>query len=181
MRRHSVIGLAGLRVAIYARYSSASQRDASIDDQVRRCTEYIVERGGAVDPELVFLDRATSGASLQRAGFERLYGLAKAKRIDAIVTEDASRITRELADAAELFRQLVYLEIPLLGVADGMDTSAKNAKVAFNIKAIVNDVYLDDLRDKTKRGLEGRALAGFSTGGLPYGYRSRAVEQRGQV
>ena len=28
---------------------------------------------------------------------------------------------------------------------------------------LVADMYLDDLRDKTLRGLEGRALAGFAT------------------
>lgn len=181
MRMRSHPGLEGLRVAVYARYSSANQREASIDDQVRRCTRFIEERGGTVDSELVFSDRATSGASLQRAGFERLFALAKAKLIDVIVTEDASRISRELADAATLFRELTYLEIPLLGVADGMDTSAKNAKLTYGVKALVNDVYLDDLRDKTKRGLEGRALAGFSTGGLPYGYRTRPVEQGGRT
>ena len=36
----------------------------------------------------------------------------------------------------------------------------------------MSDMYLDDLRDKTLRGLVGRANAGMLTGGLPYGYRS---------
>jgi DNA invertase Pin-like site-specific DNA recombinase len=60
----------------------------------------------------------------------------------------------------------------LVGVADGVDTSGKEAKVTFTVKSLLSDMYLDELSDKTRRGLEGRALAGFSTGGRPLGYRS---------
>lgn len=167
--------LNGLRVAVYARYSSDSQREASIEDQVRRCREYIERDGGRLDPDLVFADHAFSGASLQRPAFEKLMGLvnARPRAVDAIVTEDLSRVTRDFADAAKIFKQLQFLSVPLLGVADGIDTSARSAKLAFTVKSLLADMYLDELRDKTLRGLEGRALAGFSTGGLPYGYRSR--------
>ncbi|HVY31269.1 MAG TPA: recombinase family protein [Polyangiaceae bacterium] len=163
-----------MNVAIYARYSSDLQRPASIEDQVRRCTEYVAERGGQVEPSLVFSDAAKSGASLNREGFERLMRAVRERprRIDAIVVEDMSRVTRDLADATQLFRELRFLEVPLIGVADGVDTSGKEAKVTFTVKSLLSDMYLDELSDKTRRGLEGRALAGRSTGGLPLGYRS---------
>lgn len=169
--------LSGLRIAVYARYSSDNQREASIDDQVRRCREFVERAGGTVDPNLVFADHAVSGASLQRPAFEKLMALVNAKRreLDAIVTEDLSRVTRDFADAAMVFKQLQYLGVPLLGVADGIDTSARSAKLSFTVKSLLADMYLDELRDKTLRGLEGRALAGYSTGGLPYGYRSQEV------
>jgi site-specific DNA recombinase len=34
-----------MRVAIYARYSSDNQREASIDDQVRECRTFIDRQG----------------------------------------------------------------------------------------------------------------------------------------
>ena len=172
--------LRGKRVAIYARYSSHLQREASIEDQVRRCSAYVNEKGGTVAPNLIFTDSATSGASLARPAFERLMELLNHKppSIDAIVTEDISRISRDFADAAFIFQRLRFLDIPLVGIADGIDTSAKNAKVTFTIKSLVSDLYLDELRDKTLRGLEGRCLAGYSTGGLPYGYRSEPVRDQ---
>ena len=46
------------------------------------------------------------------------------------------------------------------------------AKLQITIKGLVNELYLDDLRDKTHRGLTGRALAGRSTGGRLFGYRT---------
>lgn len=160
------------RVAIYARYSSALQRETSIEDQVRRCREYLERDGGCFDPALVFCDSATSGASLARPGLEQLLKLADDRKIDVIVTEDVSRISRDIADSAAIFKRLQYLGIVLRGVADGIDTGERSAKLTFTIKSLVSEVYLDDLRDKTLRGLEGRALAGYSTGSLPIGYRS---------
>ena len=180
----SIRSLTGLRVAIYARYSSDRQRDASIEDQVRRCRAHVEYLAGVADPNLVFADHAISGASLQRPAFEKLMSMitARPRGIDVVVTEDLSRVSRDFADAARIFKQLEYLRVPLLGVADGIDTSARGAKMSFTVKSLLADVYLDDLRDKTLRGLEGRALAGYSTGGLPIGYRSAPeFDARGEV
>jgi site-specific DNA recombinase len=46
------------------------------------------------------------------------------------------------------------------------------AKLQITIKGLVNELYLDDLRDKIHRGLTGRALKGRSTGGRLFGYRT---------
>lgn len=92
----------GKAVGIYARFSSANQREASLDDQVRRCREYVEARGGRVPETLVFTDAAVSGASLMRPAFERMMAAVEKKQIEVIVTEDVSRISRDIADAAGL-------------------------------------------------------------------------------
>jgi site-specific DNA recombinase len=160
------------RVAIYARYSSALQNERSIEDQVRRCADHVRAAGGGVNEDLIFTDVAISAASLKRPGFEMMMKAVDERRVDAIVAEDLSRISRDLADSATLFKGLQYAGVPLIGVADGIDTSSKSAKLTFTVKSLVADLYLDELRDKTRRGLEGRCRAGYSTGGLPFGYRS---------
>jgi site-specific DNA recombinase len=162
----------GARVAIYARYSSDKQSEASIEDQVRRCRDHVALAGGDPDAAQVFTDYAVSGASLHRSGFEALMRAVDAGAVEAIVTEDISRISRDLADSAHLFKRLQFARVPLIGVADGIDTSSRHAKLSFTVKSLVADLYLDDLRDKTLRGLEGRALAGLATGNVPFGYRT---------
>jgi site-specific DNA recombinase len=169
------VAFASKRVAIYARYSSSLQNERSIEDQVRRCTEHVRAAGGNVDEGLIFTDMAISAASLKRPGFEMLMRAVAERRVDTIVAEDLSRISRDLADSATLFKKLQHVGVPLIGVADGIDTGSKGAKVNFTMRSLVADVYLDDLRDKTKRGLEGRCRAGYSTGGLPFGYRTEAA------
>ncbi len=169
-------------VAIYARYSSSNQNERSIDDQVRRCREYLALHGANPDTAKVFADFAISGASLDRPGFEAMMAAINSGAIKAIVTEDMSRISRDFADSALIFKRLQFKQVPLVGVADGIDTSEKHAKLSFTVKSLVADLYLDDLRDKTLRGLEGRALAGFATGNVAYGYHTvPVVDDRGTV
>ncbi|TIW92608.1 recombinase family protein, partial [Mesorhizobium sp.] len=59
------------RVALYARYSSDSQRDASIEDQLRLCREQAAREGWSVVG--TFEDAAISGAStVLRPGIQHL-------------------------------------------------------------------------------------------------------------
>jgi DNA invertase Pin-like site-specific DNA recombinase len=53
-------------VAIYARFSTDMQRDASIDDQIRLCQERADREGWHVVN--TFADRAISGATMLRPG-----------------------------------------------------------------------------------------------------------------
>ena len=66
-----------MRAAIYARYSSDLQREASIEDQVRLCREGVVQMGGEVAG--VYTDAAISGSHLQnRPGIQSLLDAARA-------------------------------------------------------------------------------------------------------
>ena len=58
-----------MRVALYARYSTDLQRDASIEDQVRLCRERAAREGR--DIAGVYTNHAVSGASLMRPGVPR--------------------------------------------------------------------------------------------------------------
>ena len=109
--------------------------------------------------------------------------VASPKRIDAIVTEDISRVTRDFADWGTLFRDLQFRGVALVAVQDGTSTGDKSSKLSMHMKALIADQYLDDLRDKTHRGMEGHAKRGMSTGLLPYGFVSVAHEahQTGRV
>ena len=169
--------LEGLTIAIYARFSSDGQREASIDDQVRRCEAYAGARGGSVDPSMIFVDRAMSGTGADRPSFDRLIRLAtnKPRQVDVIIVEDLSRLSRSAADLFPVQRLLEYADVRLIGVADGIDTNAAHNKLTFGIKSVISDFYIAELADKTRRGLEGRAIAGFATGGVAYGYTTRKL------
>ena len=164
------------RCAVYARFSTDKQRQSSIGDQVRRCRDYIEREGGQLNEALVFQDEALSGSSMIRPGLQRLMAASTGtpRLVDTIVVEDLSRLTRDFADAATVFKDLQYHQVTLIGVADGIDTSQRGATLSSGIKSLISDFYLEELADKTRRGLEGRALAGHATGALAYGYKSRA-------
>ena len=161
-----------MKVAVYARYSSDKQSESSIDDQLRRAREYASKHGFEIDPALTFRDAAISGASTQRPGFESLMARIARREIDMLLVEETSRLSRDNADALNLYKQLAFHGVQLISISDGIDSSTKGAKLAYSVKALMSDLYLEDLRDKTLRGMEGRALAGLATGGRALGYRS---------
>ncbi len=80
------------RAAIYARYSSDLQSDASIDDQIRICRERAEhDRMTVAD---VFTDYAISGGHLgNRKGMLSLMAAAKRREFEVVIAEALDRIS----------------------------------------------------------------------------------------
>ena len=93
-----------MKAAIYARYSSDNQRDASIGDQLRICREFAARQGWTVVQE--FTDHAISGATLLRSGFQAFMRDALNGRFDVVVAEALNRFSRDQEDTAGLFKRL---------------------------------------------------------------------------
>ena len=119
-----------MRCAIYARYSTENQRQASINDQIHDCRRHIEREGGTVDESLVFVDAAASGATMHRKGLTKLLRAADAGRFDVLVVEDVSRLSRDTADATGMLRHLDQRGIKIVGVADSKGAPAKGSPPA---------------------------------------------------
>jgi len=68
-----------------------------------------------------------------------------------------------------------YLQVKIISVSDGIVTGDDNSKLGVQIRGLINELYLDDLKKKTMRGLEGQKIRGFSTGENVYGYHTKPV------
>lgn len=156
-----------MRVAAYARYSSDQQREASLEDQLRNCRAYCARLGWPAP--VVFQDAAISGSRSDRPEYQRL--LAGAGAFDVVLVDDLSRLGRDSEEVQRAVKRLRFAGVRLVGISDGVDTDQKGHKVSVGLRGLMSELYLDDLADKTHRGLTGRALKGASAGGLPYGYR----------
>lgn len=163
-----------MRTAAYARYSSDQQSAASLDDQLRNCRAFCNRQGWPTP--VVYSDAAMSGARNDRPGYLRL--LADVGRFDVIIVDDLSRLSRDSIEVAQAIRRLTFRGVRVIGVSDSLDTSRDDSKINASLRGLMGEIYLDDLRKKTHRGLKGRAIAGASAGGLPYGYRVTEVGQR---
>jgi site-specific DNA recombinase len=158
-----------IRAVIYARYSSDNQRDASLDDQIRLCKEWIVAEGWQLVQ--VFRDAALSGASAFRPAYQALMEGAREAVFDVVVAEALDRLSRDQEDIAGLFKRLRFAAIRIVTLAEG-----EVSELHVGLKGTMNALFLKDLAAKTRRGLRGRVEAGKSGGGNAYGYRMlRAV------
>ena len=164
-----------MKVAIYARYSSENQRPESIEDQIRGCQELAVARGYSVDPVHVYRDEAKSGASRDRSGLEALLAAARARQFEAVLVDDLSRLSRDNHFLLTLYAEFRFNDVRIISRADSLDSDDEHSKLGFQMRGIVNELYLDDLREKTLRGQKGQKARGFTVGEATYGYRSVPV------
>jgi site-specific DNA recombinase len=154
------------RAAVYARYSTEHQSAASIEDQFRVCDRLAKRNGFRVVAR--FEDAGISGGTTQRPGYQSLLTAARAREFDVIIAEDTSRLWRQQAEQWRAIAELSDLGIHI--VTQDADTRSENYKLLLSMHGAMADLYRDQIAYRTKRGLEGRAQSGKSTGGRAYGY-----------
>ncbi|MEO6027099.1 MAG: recombinase family protein, partial [Candidatus Binatia bacterium] len=164
-----------MRAAIYARYSSENQRPESIDDQVRACRRLAEDHGCVVDNKYVYVDEAKSGALRDRPGLEALCTAVREQAFEAVLVDDLSRLSRDNHFLLTLYAEFRFHGVRILSRADCLDSDDRHSKLGFQMRGIVNELYLDDLREKTLRGQLGQKARGFTVGEATYGYRSVPV------
>ncbi|CAN7638896.1 recombinase family protein [Mesorhizobium sp. LjNodule214] len=164
------------RIALYARYSSESQRDSSIEDQFRICREQAKREGWKVVS--CYKDAGISGSSMiLRPGIQMLLQDAQEGQFDLVLAEALDRVSRDQADVATLFKHLKFAGVPIITLAEGEIT-----ELHVGLKGTMNALFLKDLAAKTHRGLRGRVEDGKSGGGLCFGYKIvKKLDHRGEL
>ncbi len=164
-----------MKVAIYARYSSENQSEKSIDDQIRVCKNYIMDHGMIIENNHIYIDEAISGSVINRPGLQALEKAMENKEFDAVAVDDLSRLSRSNHQMLTLVLKFNFHQVKIISVSDGIITDDDNSKLGIQIRGLINEIYLDDLRKKTMRGLEGQKIRGFSTGERVFGYYTKPV------
>ena len=176
-----------MRAAIYARFSTDKQNEASTADQRRLCQSRLPAGAKLV---AFHADEAVSGSTpvMRRPGGRALMADVLAKRLDLLLVESLDRISRDQVDLEATVRRIERAGVRIIGLSDGYDSTAGGRKVLRTVRGLVNEMYLDDLREKTHRGLAGKVDRGFVATGPSYGYRivrgdggSRYVVDPGQA
>lgn len=163
-----------VRAALYARFSIDKQREASIEDQFRECAR----AADAVGMEIVdyFHDAGISGGTSVRPGYQAMMAAARQKKFEVIVVEDLSRLWRNRADYGTATAELEDLNINLVTCV-GDDTRRDGYGLMLGIKSAIAEHYRHEISYRTRRGLEGRVLKGFSAGGRCYGYGTGSLSR----
>jgi site-specific DNA recombinase len=152
-----------MKAAIYARYSTELQREDSIEDQLRICRRLINQNGW--NQAKTYADKGISGASHLRPSYQKLIQDAQSGQFDVVVAEGLDRLSRDQEHIAAFYKQMQFQGIPIITVAEG-----EISELHIGLKGTMSSLFLKDLAQKTRRGLEGRIRKGKSAGGITYGY-----------
>jgi site-specific DNA recombinase len=168
-----------LRASVYARYSCVGNSPYSADEQIQRI-KYRVESGSVssrkyptaqieILDEWVIKDEAQTGR-VTRDGYELIKNGVRSNAFDILLIDDISRTTRDMGDTIDLYEELTFSGVEAYSVSDCISTVDPNAKDLFVFKGYANEQKSKATSLNTIRGLEVRALGGYSTGQFPYGY-----------
>ncbi|WP_240760070.1 recombinase family protein [Lichenicoccus roseus] len=125
----------------------------------------------------VFQDRAMSGVSALRPGYQALLAGARDDTFDLVLAEALDQLSRDQEDVAALYNRLRFAGIQIVTLSEG-----EISELHVGLKDTMNALFLRDLTAKAHRSLRGRVEAGRSGFGNAHGYsivRQPALVRRG--
>ena len=152
-----------MRVAIYTRFSSSSQREASSEEQEKICREYAERNGYEVFK--VYSDKALTGKNDDRPMFQKLLRDCSMNVFDAVLVYSIDRFGRNLIQTLENANKIEKDNGKLLiSVTENFENNS-SGRFFRNIMMSYAQFYSDELSDKIKRGMDYNAERCMSTGG----------------
>lgn len=154
---------------IYARYSSHSQRDVSIEQQVSECRAYAEANGLHIIH--IYADRAISGKTDRRPEFQKMMRDAEKGKFKVVIAWKSNRIGRNMLQSMMNEAKLNDWGIRCLYTEEDFDDTAAG-RFALRSMMNVNQFYSENMAEDIKRGLYDNARNCMVTNGhLPFGYK----------
>ena len=157
-----------MTAVIYARYSSDSQREASIEGQLRDCKDYAEKNGITVVG--TYIDRAYSAKTDDRPDFQRMIKDSGKKIFDVVLVWKLDRFARNRYDAVNYKYQLEKNGVHLVSAMEPISQGPEGIMVESMLIGMA-EYYSAELALKVARGERENALQCKYNGGVvPLGF-----------
>ena len=164
MKRH----VSGKVAVIYARYSSAGQRDVSIEQQVSVCQKY------ADDNDLqimrVYDDHAMTGTNDNRPNFQQMILDSTIGAFNYVIVYSLDRFSRNKYDSVINKKKLRDNGVKVLSATEHI-TDDPTGQLMETIIEGFSQYYSDELSQKIRRGYRSNAEKCMVIGPPPLGYQ----------
>ncbi len=150
------------KVVIYARFSSHTQTEQSIEGQLRECYDYAKKNDYLVVAE--YIDRAISGTSDKRPQFLKMIEDSKKKNFEFVLVYQLDRFARNRYDSANYKAKLKRNGIRVLSAKENISDDASGILVEGMLESMA-EYYSAELSQKVKRGIKESLRKGNFIGG----------------
>lgn len=160
-----------LNVALYVRVSTTKQvkEGYSIEAQLKDLHEYCALNGWTNAVE--FIDGGVSGTKLERGAFQELLKRCELGEFNKVVCMKLDRLARNARDFLEVSDKFTKLNVGVVLVKQGFDTSTANGKFALTVFAALAELEASMITERVTEGKEEKASQGGYNGGQSvYGY-----------
>lgn len=153
---------------IYARYSSHSQRDASIEQQIDACRRFA--RLQDITIIATYEDRATTGTNDRRPSFQKMLKDAEKGAWDYVIVYSLDRFSRNRYDSAVNKRTLKNYGVRVISAMENISDDPTGVLMESVLEGLA-EYYSQELSRKIKRGMDDNAEKCMVNGQIPFGYR----------
>lgn len=158
-----------MNVVIYARFSSHSQTEQSIEGQLKVCYEYARQYGHVVIGE--YIDRAQSGTTDNRSDFQRMIEDSEKHAFQGVLVYQLDRFARNRYDSAINKAKLKKNGVRVLSAKENITDDASGILVEGVLESMA-EYYSVELAQKITRGMQINAQKCLSNGSNPgLGYK----------
>ena len=157
-----------LNAVIYARYSSHSQREESIEGQLRECHDFAKKNNLRVIDE--YCDRALSGKTDNRAAFQKLIRDAEKGQFHAVIMYTLDRFARSRYDSAMYKAKLKKYGVKVYYAKQAIPDTPEGIILESVLEGYA-EYYSENLSRNIKRGMMENALqCKYNGSTIPLGY-----------
>ncbi len=154
---------------IYARYSSDSQSEQSIEGQLRVCNEYA--KNNDILVLKTYIDRAMTGTNDNRPDFRQMIEDSKRHDFNMVLVYKFDRFSRNKYEATKHKKTLKDNGVKVVSATEYMPDSPEAIILESMLEGYA-EYYSAELSQKVKRGMNETRLKGNFTGGfIMYGYK----------
>ncbi len=156
------------RAVIYARFSSHSQTEQSIEGQLHECYDYAKRQDLVIVGE--YVDRAITGISDKRPEFLKMIDDSKKKTFDFVLVYQLDRFARNRYDSANYKAKLKKNGVRVLSAKENITEDASGILIEGVLESMA-EYYSAELSQKVRRGIHESLSKGYFIGGYGlYGY-----------
>ena len=153
-----------MNAVIYARFSSHSQREQSIEGQLKTCYKFAADNGYTVIGE--YIDRAQSGTNDNRAEFQRMIADSDKHTFNAVIVYQLDRFARNRYDSAINKAKLKKNGVRVVSARENITDDASGILVEGILESMA-EYYSAELSQKIHRGMSLNAQKCLSNGSNP--------------
>lgn len=164
---------------VYARYSSHSQTDQSIEGQIAAARAYAASKGYTIVKE--YCDRAQTGRNDNRDAFQQMLADTDKKTFDVIITWKIDRIGRNREDLAFNKHRCKKNGVKIEYVAETLSDTPESIILEAVLEGMA-EYYSVQLSTNVKRGIRESAKKGLFHGGtIPLGFKINKETKRYEI
>ena len=178
---HDEIVARKLRVAAYARVSSASEDQLNSYRVQNQYYSELISSNPDWEMVDIYADEGITGTSVEkREDFQRMIKDCRKGKIDRILVKSISRFARNTKDCLAAVRELKELGVSVQFEEQGIDTSKVSSEMVTAIMASLAQKQSESISGNVKWGVQKRMKDGtYIPAYLPYGYES--INRRIQI